>query len=484
MFRCLAVSVFLAVFAAPSAHAYDVATSSKGAPLHWEAAEVPFVPAFASAPDLPAVDVATAVATEAAATWQADLEGKLVLSIGSSAPPAPHTVDGVNTIRWAIAADDPDLERGLLARTFLAYDAATGVLRDADIVLDAHDFAWTVGGACSNEYDLESALAHEFGHALGLGHAVGHPDATMFATGDACDTRKRDLDPDDRAGLASLYPAADDGASGGCSSTPPTSADLAFVLGLAALAFALHRRTSRPATTLAPAFASPRRRTRPVDLTPALALRGRDTDSRTDAFAIPLRRRRRRPTTMILARRGGRALALAFAALAVAAASPARAAQLSDLSLDDLAGEAVAVVRGRVTSTVTVRDPFIQTDATITVDECLAGPCGKAIQIRRLGGELEGDGLYVDGEANLTTGVEVVVFVRLDRHRRARVLGGVQGVFTVERTLDHSGTERIEAVRDLRSHQVRAGRTGWRHGERERFDLATVRAAASRPATR
>jgi MYXO-CTERM domain-containing protein len=359
--------------------------------------------------------VATAAAIAAGATWQSDLEGKLVLSVAGSVAPTAHAVDGVNTIRWALAVDDPDLERGLLARTFLAYDVATGALRDADIVLDAHDFAWRTIGACSNEYDLQSALTHEYGHALGLGHALGHPDATMFATGDACETKKRDLDPDDRAGLASLYP--DDPVSTGCASsttTPPTGGLLAI-----------------------------------------LAI-----------VALGLRRRRT-------------GCALALAAVVTVVPTPARAAQLSKLSIDELAGEAVAVVRGRVTTTTTVRDPYLVTDATIAVDECLAGTCGKTLVVRRIGGELGGEGLLVDGEASLTTGVEVVVFVRLDRHRHARVLGGVQGVLTVERTADG----RASAIRDLRSHHVRAG-AGWRDGDRERFDLDAIRAAASKPTTR
>lgn len=66
---------------------------------------------------------------------------------------------------------------------------------------DAHfndAFTWTVNGQA---YDLRSTALHEFGHSLGLDHS---PDASavMYATYNG----RIDLQPDDLAGIRSLYP--------------------------------------------------------------------------------------------------------------------------------------------------------------------------------------------------------------------------------------------------------------------------------------
>jgi len=407
MIRPLRVALLALLLASPgTASAFDVATSSKGAPLHWAPGAVSFTLALDPGPD--AIDVAAArdVAVASAATWQAALASTgLDVSIAAApASAAPHAADGVNTVRWVLDAADPDREAGLLGRTFVAYHPATGELQDADVVLDAADFTWTMTpGTCGNEYDLQSALTHELGHAIGLAHAIGHPEATMFATGDACETGKRDLATDDLAGVAELY--APPAAGGGCASAGSPGAAGGCLL----------------------------------------------------VAAVVLGRRRRR--------------ALAVGAAAVALATPAAAAQLHHLELEDLAARAVMVVRGHVVATTVVRDPGLETDSRVVVDECLAGSCPRELQVRRHGGELADDGLWVDGEAALTAGDEVVLYLRVDRDQHARVLGGVQGLWRIERPASAA----VVGVRDLRGHEL-ATEDGARAGEREVVALDALRA--------
>ena len=405
--RLPAVALVLAV--SPAASAYDVATSKSGAPLHWAPGSVAF--ALALDPGPAEIDAATArtVAVAAAATWQAALadSGVTVAIADGAVAAAPHAADGVSTVRWLVDAHDPDLEPGLLGRTFVAYTATTGELKDADVVLDAADFTWTSSlGGCGDEYDLQSALTHEFGHGVGLAHAIGHPEATMFATGDACESTKRDLAPDDVAGLMELYvtPAADGG--GGCAAGGSLGGSSGPCLLVGA------------------------------------------------AIAAAGRRRRRRPVA-----------AVAVVGMAMVATS-VDAAQLRRLAVDELAARAVVVVRGHVVATAVVRDPGLETDSTVVVDECLAGPCPARLAVRRHGGELDDDGLAVGGEAELAAGDEVVLFVRVDGHQHARVLGGVQGLWRV----DDDGL----VVRDLRGHDL-ATSTGWRAGEREVVSLDALR---------
>jgi MYXO-CTERM domain-containing protein len=397
------------------ATAYDLSSSSSGARVHWAAGTVTFVPALAPSPDEVDPVAAAAAAAASVATWGAGLpDDAVVFELGAAAPAAPRADDGVNTIRWALDQDDPDVERGVLGRTFAIFRTSTGELRDADIVLDAADFAWTTDlAACANEYDFASALTHELGHAIGLAHSIGHPDATMFATGDACESAKRDLDADDVAALAELYAPRDEG-GGGCSTSGAPGGGTLLVLG-AALMIARRRRA---------------------------APRG------------PLRASR-----------------LAGAAVGVAAlAGPATAGTLRRLPLPELAEHAALVVRGRVVATSTT--PALETDSTVAVDECLAGPCPAELVVRRHGGTYGDVTLAVDGEAALAAGDEVVLYVRIDARRQARVLGGIQGAWTLTRGVD--GVTR--AARDLRAHVVRTP-DGWRQGAHEVLGLEALRAS-------
>ena len=67
---------------------------------------------------------------------------------------------------------------------------------------------WDDGpGAVSPRWDIQGVQAHEYGHALGLGHsAVG--GATMFPSGVAGSTSERSINSDDKAGIQAIYGVA------------------------------------------------------------------------------------------------------------------------------------------------------------------------------------------------------------------------------------------------------------------------------------
>lgn len=74
-----------------------------------------------------------------------------------------------------------------------------------DQVYDDVDFAWSSTGA-SGAMDFENIATHEFGHALGLGHPDNAcTEETMYAYADYGETKKRDLNAGDIAGVAKLY---------------------------------------------------------------------------------------------------------------------------------------------------------------------------------------------------------------------------------------------------------------------------------------
>jgi predicted Zn-dependent protease len=97
--------------------------------------------------------------------------------------------DGVNLITVAATGDNLALfaEGNTTARTRVFYDSDTGEISEADIVINPYPYSLT-GAALQfstdgtpGTYDLESTLAHEIGHFLGLDHSpvIG---ATMQAT--------------------------------------------------------------------------------------------------------------------------------------------------------------------------------------------------------------------------------------------------------------------------------------------------------------
>ncbi|MEP6718730.1 MAG: matrixin family metalloprotease [bacterium] len=126
--------------------------------------------------------------------------------------------DGVNLITVAVTNENLGMfdDESSPARTRVFYDADTGEINEADIVLNP--FPYSVDGAplefstdgTPGTYDLQSTLTHEIGHLLGLNHSsvIG---ATMNATqglngtfGSAA-TSERTLSDSDRAAVKSIY---------------------------------------------------------------------------------------------------------------------------------------------------------------------------------------------------------------------------------------------------------------------------------------
>jgi hypothetical protein len=118
----------------------------------------------------------------------------------------------------------------VIAETLWTYDG-TGALVDADVVF--YDGGWrffTGTSGCSSGYYVEDIAAHEFGHALGLGHS-SDAAATMYPTAATCTLQLRTLGADDIAGVEALYPptvtqlpASPGNLTAAASATSPSSA--------------------------------------------------------------------------------------------------------------------------------------------------------------------------------------------------------------------------------------------------------------------
>jgi MYXO-CTERM domain-containing protein len=138
------------------------------------------------------------------------------------------------------------------AMTTVSARLTTGEILDADIEINALNFAWADRVAHPElvvRYDLQNVLTHEIGHLLGLDHScflagqsrpsdnAGQPvpdcanapasvqATTMFPSNVPGDLEKRTLEPDDRAAVCGIYPAAatpcPSGADAACTCAPP-----------------------------------------------------------------------------------------------------------------------------------------------------------------------------------------------------------------------------------------------------------------------
>ncbi len=138
----------------------------------------------------------------AAATWNAagaDFRFGDGAESGADTGACANGADGRNTVGWG-ALDGP-----LLAVTCSLFRNEGGELNvetEFDIRIDP-EWGWTV--AAPANMDLQSVVLHEFGHALGLGHAPN--SATVMFADYPPATEKRTLTQDDLDGLFGLYGA-------------------------------------------------------------------------------------------------------------------------------------------------------------------------------------------------------------------------------------------------------------------------------------
>lgn len=126
-------------------------------------------------------------------------------NIDSSGDITSNFPDGQNTVSWG---PFNNTEEGTLAIT--AFDYNTGGNQfaiEADTYLGSNrGLVTSYSPLCTDSYDLESVMTHEWGHAYGLDHVTSSADAdeVMYEYSTACALR-RHLGEGDYEGMASLY---------------------------------------------------------------------------------------------------------------------------------------------------------------------------------------------------------------------------------------------------------------------------------------
>lgn len=116
--------------------------------------------------------------------------------------PRHVSVDGYNVVDWLYTTD------GRVAITYTWPPLGlSNILTDVDTILNTRYSFSTAGEA--GRYDIQNTMAHEFGHWLYLEHSTSwcgwEWEATMCASGNTGETRKRSLETDDKNGIKAIY---------------------------------------------------------------------------------------------------------------------------------------------------------------------------------------------------------------------------------------------------------------------------------------
>jgi hypothetical protein len=298
--------VFLATLVAiPSqlagpAHAYVRATTTTGAPVWWRSPSVMMDIYLGAPPPNMTADEYWAASQLAAQAWSHGDIACTSLTISmtrNEAATADAVFDRKNIVvfrqdTWCQPADPTDpspppcYPANAMAVTTLFKNKATGEIVDADMEINAVNFAWAdlvanPAEANGSTADFQNTLTHELGHVIGLAHNcylpndgptpladnTGNPeidcraanvpasltDATMYPVVPTSDTERRTLSPDDAQAVCDIYPGQTAFLGGsGCAvvGPAPVSPNRGWAIGLAsfiAMAFAVMAyRRSRP----------------------------------------------------------------------------------------------------------------------------------------------------------------------------------------------------------------------------------------------
>ena len=121
------------------------------------------------------------------------------------------TRDGVVVLYFPTTAEWAQFGAGSSTLAFARPIPANtqGHLSDGDVIFNPN-LSWGTPTVANNEYDITSVAAHEFGHAIGLGHSQFSSALMFYATSGNGDlwvrTYNRSLPSDDVTAVCSTYP--------------------------------------------------------------------------------------------------------------------------------------------------------------------------------------------------------------------------------------------------------------------------------------
>lgn len=403
--------------------------TDEGATVHWETDEVRFH--FDETPD-PGVnrDAAETALVRSLGVWAATTAPALALRYGGRIDDAEvgYRSDGPNRNVVTFHADGWATGDESLAVTLSTYVQSTGTLLDSDIIVNTSEDIWSTD-AEEGRFDLQSALIHEIGHALGIGHHE-HNGSVMAVSLDVGHAR-HELSEIDIAAVTGLYEVD-------------------------------HPEHDHP--TLAPEVIARAEQDVDIDypaeraVLPSCAHASRSTGAWW-AFAI---------LTCLLIRRRR---VLAVTMLVCGLAAPAHASSVLRMSIDDLTAASGIVVQATIMQTsASWENGIIVTRAEVEIDTCLQGPCPEEAFVTVIGGRVGDIVQVVAGAPELHPGLEVVAFLR-PVELEWQPVGLGQGVFYI----DSERAEAIPATDGLRVIDAELGVT--RHADATPLPLPQLMSA-------
>jgi len=187
--------------------AWEVKQDANGNPVHWPEAQIKYS-IHTDVPSPLEPEAVREAINGAAMVWElqsSDDETQKITIFnfdGETKKKGASYTDNVHSISFK---DNWNQDPELLAVTYIWYNS-DGELMHFDIEINSDNHSWTTSEAEAGAgvHDLQNALTHEFGHALGLEHSEVL-EATMAPNAEPGERSKRELHSDDHAGLLHLY---------------------------------------------------------------------------------------------------------------------------------------------------------------------------------------------------------------------------------------------------------------------------------------
>ncbi|MCH7568933.1 MAG: matrixin family metalloprotease, partial [Nanoarchaeota archaeon] len=150
----------------------------------------------------------TSVTSASFETWDSEVAFDVFGTQNTSATvDGPDTVspDDKNEVMFGVIDSPGVIAVAIIWGIFIGPPSQREIV-EYDVVFNDPDYTWGDATINASLMDYQNIATHEFGHAAGLDHPdITCTEETMYAFADFGETKKRDLNAGDIAGITKLY---------------------------------------------------------------------------------------------------------------------------------------------------------------------------------------------------------------------------------------------------------------------------------------
>ena len=184
------------------AYGWEAKKNSSGEDLHWNTEKIHFSLNTDGSHSLDPATIEEAISS-AASSW--NIGNISFVFDGETKNNSADYSDNVFSVYFSNNwTEDPEV----LALTY-TWSSSDGEIVHFDMEINTENHDWSTDGS-AEKHDLQNAITHEFGHALGLDHSTD-TTATMAPTATPGEISKRELAQDDINGYQHLYTESSNG---------------------------------------------------------------------------------------------------------------------------------------------------------------------------------------------------------------------------------------------------------------------------------